>query len=213
MVPKNSNNSRTKRGEEVYIGIGSNLDPEDNIRRSIPEIQSRMEILAASRFYRNPAYCPEPDTEPLPFFINGVLRVRTAADPWRFKCEILREIEQTLGRNKDSWRFAPRTLDVDLLVYDDFQLQTRSLVLPDPDIFLHPFWAIPLTELLPHLSVPGTCLKLKQITEKMDVQPLEYMESLTIDVHRMIRDPSKGEGQKTGGGRSKGRFARNDESM
>lgn len=195
MVPEYWNSSGGKRGEGIYIGLGSNLDPEDNIRRSIPEIQSRMEILAASRFYRNPAFCPEPVAEPQPFFINGVLRVRTTADPWRFKFWILREIEQAQGRIKNPWRFSPRTLDVDLLVYNDLRLQTRSLVLPDPDIFTHPFWAVPLTELAPHLSVPGASSNLKQITEKMDVRSLVYMESLTIDIHRMIRDPSGEKGK------------------
>ena len=181
-----------EKGEAVYIGIGSNLDPENNIRRSIPEIQSRMEIVSTSRFYRNPAYVPGDVPEPQPSFINGVLWVRTPMDPWDLKFRVLREIEQRAGRTRGVGRFAPRTLDTDLLLYDDLRVETPSLVLPDPDIFVRSFWTVPLAELLPNLPVPGeTPVTLKQIAAKMDTGSLVFMEALTADVRRMLRERSR----------------------
>ncbi|MEW6442498.1 MAG: 2-amino-4-hydroxy-6-hydroxymethyldihydropteridine diphosphokinase [bacterium] len=180
MKPGRETSGSPERLCRAHIGLGSNLDPETNILRAVPEIASRMKILAASRFYRTPPFHPSGHSQPP--FINGVLQVEVSLDPWALKFQVLREIERKTGRIRSGDPYAPRTLDLDLLVVEGLRIESERLTLPDPAIFVHAFWAVPLAELLPDLPVPGAARTLGETALQMQSGDLVYVEGLTRDV-------------------------------
>jgi 2-amino-4-hydroxy-6-hydroxymethyldihydropteridine diphosphokinase len=174
-------------GEQFAIlGIGSNLDPEEQILQAVPALRARVRVVQASRFYRGPAYHPLSPAQPLPPFINGVFGVRTSLSPAELKFGVLRQIEEVFGRRRTADRFAPRVLDLDLLIYGAARMESAELVLPDPEVFLRPYWALPVSELMPDFPEPTTGVPLRRLVEQMDSKSLVFEEALTLAVRKAI---------------------------
>jgi 7,8-dihydro-6-hydroxymethylpterin-pyrophosphokinase len=97
-------------------------------------------------------------------------------------CSVLRRIEHDLGRIRTDDKYAPRTIDLDILVYDDLVVETDGVVIPDPEIANRPFLAIPLCELDPGLTLPDSGLAVCDLAGRFapsDMEPLrEYTDSL-----------------------------------
>jgi 2-amino-4-hydroxy-6-hydroxymethyldihydropteridine diphosphokinase len=136
----------------AYIGLGSNLvDPVRQVRSAfealahLPETQK----ITQSSLYRNsPLGPPQPD------YINAVAALRTRLSPHAL-LQGLQTIEQQQGRIRGPQRWGPRTLDLDLLLYDDYHLQDPVLTLPHPGLYERPFVLYPLYECAPHLVLPN----------------------------------------------------------
>jgi dihydroneopterin aldolase/2-amino-4-hydroxy-6-hydroxymethyldihydropteridine diphosphokinase len=142
--------------EDVYIAVGSNIKPQDNISQSLLMLKSYVNITAISNFYR---------TFPVggrkqPDFINGVVRIQTDNSPRQLKFDILRIIEDRIGRVRSGDKFAPRTIDLDMILYGMLFLDEPDLQLPDPSIHSYPFVAVPLLELAPEMILPDTKIPL-----------------------------------------------------
>lgn len=139
----------------AYVGLGSNLhNPVRQLKRALVQIQRLpgTTISAISPFYRNPALLPEGVAEPQPAFVNAVAELRTALPP-RSLLRMLLHIEHKQGRRR-SYRWAPRTLDLDLLLYGQQCLQTSELILPHPELWRRAFVLYPLRDIAPALRVP-----------------------------------------------------------
>jgi dihydroneopterin aldolase/2-amino-4-hydroxy-6-hydroxymethyldihydropteridine diphosphokinase len=91
-----------------------------------------------------------------PDFINGVIKIQTDRSPRELKFDILRKIEEKLGRVRSGDKFAPRTIDLDVILYEMTLSDEPGLCLPDPSIRSYPFVAVPLLELAPELILPDT---------------------------------------------------------
>jgi len=170
---------------EAFVGVGSNVDPEKNILAALPEIESRVQVLDASRFYRNPAIAP--DRSERPPFVNGVLKIRTGLTPSALKYGVLRKVERRVQRSRTGDRYGPRTLDLDLLVYGDFEMKSDGITLPDPDISVQPFWVVPLAELVPEMCPPNSSLSMKKLVRTLDTRSFVYLESFTAELRRALR--------------------------
>lgn len=175
---------KEKAGFEAFIGVGSNVDPERNILSALPMIRDRLQVDAASRFYRNPAFPPGP--RKLPPFINGVLKVRTNQPPLELKYGVLRSIERTACRDRTADRYAPRTLDLDLLIYGGLEIASGQLTLPDPEIAVRVFWAVPLAELLPEFRPSKGSVCMKDLVSALDTRSMVYLETFTRRVRRTL---------------------------
>lgn len=137
----------------VYVGLGSNLgDREATIRDALDRIH-RLEgavVLRVSSLR---------ETEPVgyedqPRFVNGVAELETTLEPLELLDRLL-EIERDLGRNREGPRFGPRSIDLDLLLYDAVVLDHPRLTLPHPRLAEREFVLEPLAELDGNLEVPG----------------------------------------------------------
>lgn len=134
----------------IYIGVGANLDPEVHIRTALRRLRATLRITGISTFYRTtPIGRPEQ-----PPFINGVIAADTDLPPYQVKFDVLQPIEIALGRVRTADKYAARPIDLDLLLYDDLVIADDSLMLPDPEIALRPFLAVPLAELSAELVLP-----------------------------------------------------------
>ena len=132
----------------VYVSIGSNIDRARNIRAALDALAERFANLEQSRVYESTAvgFAGDP-------FYNLVAAFDAEEEP-REIVRQLHEIEERQGRGRGGERFAPRTLDIDLLLYDDLQMREGKLVLPRDEITRYAFVLRPLAELAPDLRHP-----------------------------------------------------------
>lgn len=141
----------SSRLHEAYIGLGANLgDAAQTLREALAEIaaQPQIELGAVSSFYRSaPVDANGPD------FINAVARLNTSLSPHDLLTR-LQAIEQGHGRERP-YRNAPRTLDLDVLLFDDLRIDTPALQVPHPRMHERAFVLAPLVELAPALQIPG----------------------------------------------------------
>jgi dihydroneopterin aldolase/2-amino-4-hydroxy-6-hydroxymethyldihydropteridine diphosphokinase len=165
---------------QAFIGVGSNIEPEKNIREALRRLGEYVQLTGISTFYVEPAI----DGPEEPTFYNGVVAIETDLKPLNLKHEILRRIEAAMGRRRNATKNAPRTIDLDLLLYDDSALSNNDLSLPHPDILKRAFVAIPLYELAPDLVLPGSGLPVRQIVERFDATEMEPLREFT----RLLRN-------------------------
>ena len=135
----------------AFIGLGANLgEPEAQVRRAIAALGTfpRSRLLAASSLYRSaPVGVGEQ-----PDFINAVAEVETALGA-RALLEELLTAEARFGRERPT-PGAPRTLDLDLLLYGDQVIAAPGLVVPHPRMHERAFVLMPLAEIAPDVSIP-----------------------------------------------------------
>ena len=162
----------------AFIGVGSNIAPEENIRQALRRLAQSMQIMAISTFYQQPAIGRPQD----PPFYNGVVATDTALAPVMIKSEILRPIEAALGRHRSNDKYAARTIDLDLLLYDDCVLSNGDMTIPDPEILTRAFLAVPLFELAPALIVPGHGLRIRDIAQRFATENMEPLRKYTREL-------------------------------
>jgi 2-amino-4-hydroxy-6-hydroxymethyldihydropteridine diphosphokinase len=158
----------------VFVGVGSNVAPEENVTRALRLLDGEIGLLGISTFYRTPALNRPED---LPY-VNGVVEVGDALGPFDLK-ELLRHIERALGRERAADRCAPRTMDLDLLIHGDQVLSSGALLLPHPDIRERRFVAIPLLELAPDLTLPDSAMPLRSVASSLPAYSMEPLRDFT----------------------------------
>ena len=129
----------------ALIGLGANLgQARETIKRALEALNSTpsIEVLEIAPFYGS-----DPVDAQGPTFVNTVAHINTALAPLAL-LEILQALERTHGRERP-FRNAPRTLDLDLLWYEDVEMQTARLTLPHPRMHERAFVLKPLNDLMP----------------------------------------------------------------
>lgn len=133
---------------EVYVGFGSNVEPETHLAEALAELTRRFGPLDCSSLYRSPAFGFAGDD-----FLNLVAGFSSEIDADGVD-EILSRTEYAGGRKRGPVRFAPRTLDLDLLLYGSAVDPRRRL--PREDVLFYPFVLAPLAEIAPEIRHPVT---------------------------------------------------------
>jgi 2-amino-4-hydroxy-6-hydroxymethyldihydropteridine diphosphokinase len=136
----------------AFVALGANLDdPEARVRQAFPALAGLPEtrLLGASSLYRS---APLGVGEQPPY-INAVALLATRLSPASLLAALL-ALEQAAGRIR-SHPGAPRTLDLDLLLYGEAQLALPGLVVPHPRLHLRAFVLRPLCEIAPQQTIPG----------------------------------------------------------
>lgn len=136
----------------AYIGLGSNLDtPVAQLRRALGELDAlpASRLVAHSSLYSNPPMGPADQ----PAYVNAVAALRTSLAPLAL-LDALQALEQAHGRVRGPQRWGPRTLDLDLLLFDDLVRACPRLTLPHPGLAERAFVVLPLMEIAPALVLP-----------------------------------------------------------
>jgi 2-amino-4-hydroxy-6-hydroxymethyldihydropteridine diphosphokinase len=173
----------------AFLALGSNIQPEKTMLEAITLLSTHMRILEVSTVYL---------TEPLlrkhqPKYYNCVLKVQTDIEPYKLKFDVLRAIEEKLGRKRTGDKYASRTMDIDIMLYDDLQISRKDLVIPDPEISKRPFLAIPLFELDPRLVLPGENKPIKQIAASFRRPGIIPLKDFTETLRHLIKSLGKQE--------------------
>lgn len=139
---------------DVLIALGGNIgDVRETFRKAIANIlgMAQAALLARSSDYATPPWGDEQQ----PRFINACIQIETGLDPHALLFTLHR-IEQKFGRDRSrEQRWGPRTLDLDLIAYDDVSLQKPELTLPHPRLFERAFVLVPLVEIAPDRLIAG----------------------------------------------------------
>lgn len=147
----------------AFIGIGSNIEPSKNVRAALRRLARQARVVGLSTVYRTDAL-GRPEH---PSYFNCVAEIDTELSPSQVKHAMLRPIEDELWRTRTEDKYAPRTIDLDLIVYGELAMDDGDIRLPDPDILDRPFLAIPLAELAPNLVLAGHGLRIGDLAAVM----------------------------------------------
>ncbi len=137
----------------AYIGLGSNLDdPVRQVTTALQELDAVADTrcVARSGLYKSMPMGPADQ----PDYINAAAAVDTRLSPEQL-LEALQAIEHSHGRVRDHEKWGPRTLDLDILLYENKELATEYLIIPHPGLHERNFVLYPLAELAPDIEIPG----------------------------------------------------------
>ncbi|MBV8975042.1 MAG: 2-amino-4-hydroxy-6-hydroxymethyldihydropteridine diphosphokinase [Sinobacteraceae bacterium] len=159
----------------VYVGAGSNIAPAHNIARAVEELRSAFPGVRFSPWYRNRAAGFEGED-----FINLVAGFDTPLPP-RAVLARLHAIETRCGRPREAPRWAPRCMDLDVLLYGDLICDEPGLRLPRPDLLKRAYMLGPLAALAPQVMHPTAGLTIGELWRRFDQSqhPLEPVPPAT----------------------------------
>lgn len=146
------NGSDPSRSHTVYLSLGSNIEPELNIAKAFQMLCDCCSLQRASHIWETQAVGTHG-----PNFLNAAARIQSFQTAVTLKYSILRPLEEHLGRMRQQDKFAPRTIDLDIIVFDG--------QIVEPNLWLLAHLAIPLAEIFPTLSNPLSGLSLAQTAE------------------------------------------------
>jgi 2-amino-4-hydroxy-6-hydroxymethyldihydropteridine diphosphokinase len=159
----------------AFLGVGSNIRPEESIGGALESLGrvSAITLTGISTFYRTAAL-PDPRSSPDeagrrdPDFLNGVLEISTSLTPEELE-SVLARVEIELGRERTGNKWAPRVMDLDLLVFLHEESEEDATPWPThPDVLSRGFVAFPLLELAFELVLPGHDQPLQEVVALLE---------------------------------------------
>lgn len=151
-----------KKFNTVFIAFGSNKgEPLQNIKAALKQVEKFCKIKQISHFFitKPEGYLNQPD------FINGVFEAQTALAPQEL-LKALKQTEKQLGR-KETFRNAPREIDLDIIFYGSIVLQQANLNIPHKAFRQREFVLTPLAQIAPDFKDPVTQKTVKQLLEQL----------------------------------------------
>lgn len=142
---------------QVYLSLGSNIEPEINLPNAIQRLKGYGEVKTVSAVWESQAVGSDG-----PNFLNACILFLTRLQPYEIKEQIIRPIEAELGRIRYADRNAPRTIDIDIVLFDETPLNT--------EFWGYAFVAMPLAELIPDFEHPIRREKLIRVAEQLHGQ-------------------------------------------
>ncbi|HEY1492283.1 MAG TPA: 2-amino-4-hydroxy-6-hydroxymethyldihydropteridine diphosphokinase [Steroidobacteraceae bacterium] len=156
---------------EVYVAAGSNIEPQHNLARAVAELARSFPGTRFSPWYQNHAAGFSGDD-----FINLVAGFSTQ-QPLAEVLARLHAIETLCGRPRDAPRWAPRSMDLDVLLYGDLVCDEASVKLPRPDLLKRAYMLGPLAALAPEVRHPTAGLTIGELWRRFDqaAHPLQQI--------------------------------------
>lgn len=158
----------------VYISLGSNIDREALTRAGVVALRALYGELVLSSVYESEAVGFKGDS-----FYNMVIGLQTTDDVFKV-AQALRLIEDEHGRDRSGPRFSSRTLDLDLLLYDDFIINEKKLQIPRDEILQRAFVLWPMAEIAPERIHPEVNKRYAQLWDEFDKEK-EKLQPIAFD--------------------------------
>ncbi len=167
----------------AFIALGSNIAPAKNIAEALRRLAQHGPLRGVSTVYRT---APEGRPEQ-PWYYNCVVRLETQTPPAQLKRDVLRRIEEDLGRVRTADKYAARTIDLDLILYDNVVIESDELTLPDPRIEHRAFLAHGLCELAPDLTLPHSKRMIATVVTELPPGGMLALPRFTERMRRLCR--------------------------
>jgi len=153
----------------VYLGVGSNISPEENIAQAQQVLKNTFNVLSVSPVYQCPAFGFDGDD-----FLNLVVKVETIMSI-EDVIQTLRGIEYDFGRPVKSQKYSSRSLDIDLLMYDDFVGEAVGYKIPRQDVARFDFVLKPLVDIDADLIHPELKLSMQQLWQSWQSEKKSHL--------------------------------------
>ena len=153
---------RKQKAAKVYLNIGSNIDKDKNIQSCMKQLKKDYPDIVFSNIYETEAFGFDGDT-----FYNLAAGFTTELSVEAFE-QYLKNIENQHARKRDGVKFSSRTLDIDLLLYDDLMLQPERDI-PRKEILKYPFVLFPLEEIAEDVIHPELKISIGEIAANSDL--------------------------------------------
>jgi 2-amino-4-hydroxy-6-hydroxymethyldihydropteridine diphosphokinase len=156
----------------VFLGLGSNLGNRiENLRSAIIGLEPEARAIRCSPVYETPPW----GYEDQPRFLNQVVKVETELAPGDLM-EQIKEVENNIGR-EETFRYGPRSIDIDILFYDDLVIDSPPLIIPHARIPERAFVLIPMADLDPGYLHPKLDETIENLLEKVNREGIKYYSS------------------------------------
>jgi len=162
----------------VYVAIGGNIEPERRFALAARELRRRFPGILYSTCYRNPAFGFKGAD-----FLNAVAGFDTGASADQVLAD-LHDIELRCGRRRDDPKWAPRAMDIDLLLYGDTVAETADYRLPRPDLLRRSYMLAPLAQIAPELRHPLTGRSMADHWRELSREP-HQLEAQGLDLNAL----------------------------
>lgn len=172
------------RTQLFVVALGSNIEPRVHLPRALARMKELLTVTAVSHVYETVPVGDDGEAlgeapgeavgEALgPFFLNAAVRGETRRSPGELKWQVLRPLEAELGRVRTEDKNAPRTLDLDLVLYGRLVLRDpeQGLTLPDPELLTRAHLALPVAEVAGELVHPETHRPLAELGSRFLDEP------------------------------------------
>jgi 2-amino-4-hydroxy-6-hydroxymethyldihydropteridine diphosphokinase len=159
-----SDTGKAQRANLAYLSLGSNIQPERNLPAAVAQLAQFGRVRAVSAVW---------ETLPVGFgdqpnFLNAAVVLETGLSARALREEAIATVEAALGRVRTENKNAPRTIDIDIMLFNRDIIQVNRRHIPDPEVLERSFVAIPLAEIAPDYVHPETGQTLKDISKGFD---------------------------------------------
>jgi len=150
----------------AYLSLGANVDPARNLRAAVEALGRFGHVRAASTVWQTAplGFAAQPD------FLNAVVLLETPLSAQALREQAIAAIERQLGRVRTANKNGPRTIDIDIMLFDHAVFELNGRHIPDIEVLERPFVALPLAEIAPDEVHPETGQTLRQIAARFDPQ-------------------------------------------
>lgn len=136
----------------VFVLLGSNIEKEKNMPTAVSLLRQSCQVVAMSAVYESKPV----GLQEQPNFWNTAVLLQTPLSPHELREQVLHPIEQQLQRQRTADKNAPRTIDLDIVLFNDQIIDDAQHHIPDPDLLRFAHVAIPVAELAPAMQHPET---------------------------------------------------------
>jgi len=152
----------------IFIAVGSNIDPEHNLSLGVRYLHNvpELTVTQTSSWYKTRPWGIEDQA----YFLNAVVGGTTTLSPYQL-LKTTQNIETQLGRQR-TIKNGPRTLDLDILLYDEQEMHEPDLTIPHPGLYERDFMLIPLIEIAPTVIHPTLQAPVKDLTHLIQYQQI-----------------------------------------
>ena len=170
----------------LYLSLGSNIQPEANLRLAVRELMNFGHLLAVSSVWESAPV----GYETQPNFLNAVVLLGTKMPADSFQESAIRGIEEALGRVRGKNKYGPRTIDIDIMLVNDEVMTLGHRRIPSPEILERAFVAIPMAEIDPEYRHPVTGQRMDEIAAGFDAEAQTLKRREDVDLIGMNQQDS-----------------------
>jgi 2-amino-4-hydroxy-6-hydroxymethyldihydropteridine diphosphokinase len=168
----------------AYLSLGSNIEPERNLPAAVDWLGRWGCIQAVSTVWESAplGFADQPN------FLNAAVLLETDLSAQALRQEAIASVETALGRVRSANKNAPRTIDIDIMLFNHDILQVGQRRIPSPEVLERPFVAIPLAEIAPDYVHPEIGQPLRQIAERFDLAAagMRRRDDVTLIIKRSL---------------------------
>jgi 2-amino-4-hydroxy-6-hydroxymethyldihydropteridine diphosphokinase len=174
----------SQKANLAYLSLGSNIEPERHLPAAVAHLAQYGYVRAVSTVWETP---PVGFTDQ-PNFLNAAVLLETDLPAQALREDAITHIESALGRVRTENKNAPRTIDIDIVLFNhDIQRVGRRRI-PDPEVLERPFVAIPLAEIAPQYVHPETGQTLQAIAKRFDSKEvgMRRRKDIVLDSYKLV---------------------------